>query len=212
MDAIYYQECGAFQPSNLPDYNTIINGGPSPTPSPTPTKPPTNSPPPQLKKYLSLLRFPAIKLQPFPSENNNNNNPKLIIGRIGGIVSELKSPHTNEICAFYRLDIQTQSSTTNEWEQKYTEVKCSDFYLVNPEYPKEKLYLCGTEYVVEIISKTTDMPCDGFHSLTSISDQMQGILQKAGISNTSNIRFREIKSEVNSQLGVFGVVEIGHPS
>lgn len=187
------------------------------------------------KKVLSISRFPAIKLQPSVTNNtndshsnhssnsnsnisnNNNNNPstnettpQLIIGRIGGIVSELKSPHNNEVCAFYRLDIQIQSSN-NLWEQKYTEIKCSDFYLVNPEFPKEKLYVCGKEYVVEIISRAAEMYSEGFHNLTNISDQMQVILQKNGISTNSKIRFREIKSDVNSQLAVFGVVETGHP-
>jgi hypothetical protein len=41
MSFIYNQECNSFNPSTLPDYNSIVNGGPSPNTTPAPPSTPT---------------------------------------------------------------------------------------------------------------------------------------------------------------------------
>lgn len=140
--------------------------------------------------------------------------PQLIIGRVGGMVSDLRSPYQSILCALYRIDIEVQSrDDPTVWEQKYTEVKSADFVLMDPQNPKEKLYICGNEYVIELISDLHSHTSDNFHKIEAadLSPQLRVLFHKAGISETSKARVREEIYEVNAQLAVFGVVEVGHP-
>lgn len=129
------------------------------------------------------------------------------------MVSDLRTPYRSILCALYRVDIEVQSTQDpNNWEQKYTEVKSADFYLMDPQNAKEKLYICGNEYVIELISEL-NLRSDGFQIVESadLSPQLRVLFHKAGISDSSRVRIREEIYEVNSQLAVFGVVEAGHP-
>lgn len=130
------------------------------------------------------------------------------------MVSDLRTPYSSQLCALYRLEIQVQSPRDPRvWEQKYSEVKASDFYLMDPQSPKDKLYICGNEYVIELISNLIDSTSsEGWQSLEgSLPTSLRAAFQKAAIPENSIARIRETVYDINTQLAVFGVVELGHP-
>jgi hypothetical protein len=162
--------------------------------------------------HLILSKFATINF----GSLLDGNLPQLIVGRVGGMVSDLRTPYNSSLCALYRIDIQVQTGD-RRWEQRYTEVKSADFYLVDPQSPKERLYICGNDYVIEFISKQIDPPSAeagsgaGFSLVEERSPQIRALFQRAGIAEDSVARIREEIHDINTQLAVFGVVESGHP-
>jgi hypothetical protein len=162
--------------------------------------------------HLILSKFAAANFATLL----DSNLPQLIVGRIAGMVSDLRTPYSSQLCALYRFEIQVQSPRDpGIWEQKYSEVKASDFYIVDPQSPKNKLYICGNEYVIELISDQIDSTSaeeGSFQYLESaVPTALRPAFLKAGISENSIVRIRETIYEINTQLAVFGVVELGHP-
>jgi hypothetical protein len=159
--------------------------------------------------HLVLSKFSAANFATLL----DSNLPQLIVGRIAGMVSDLRTPYSSQLCAFYRFEVQVQSPGDHVWQQKYSEVKAADFYIVDPQSPKDKLYICGNEYVIELISNQIDSTStEGFQDLENpVPGALRSAFQKAGISENSIVRVRETIYEINTQLAVFGVVELGHP-
>jgi hypothetical protein len=159
--------------------------------------------------HLVLSKFSTINF----GSLLDSHLPQLIVGRIGGMVSDMRTPYSSKLCPLYRIDLQVQSRDLQKWEQKYSEVKSSDFYLVDPQNPKERLYICGNDYVIEFISKQIDPTATetGFALVEESSAPMRALFQKAGIPENSVVRIREEIYDINTQLAVFGVVEVGHP-